>query len=64
MLVRFKVVRTEVWFPEYEVPSNLADEDILEYIANECPDSVYDEMYNKDTLDTDIDIDLVEVREA
>tara|TARA_R110001599_G_C12107258_1_gene647640 strand:- start:308 stop:499 length:192 start_codon:yes stop_codon:yes gene_type:complete len=61
MLVRFKVVRTDTWYPDYDVPDGLTDEDILDYISNESPASVFDEMCNKYTLDTDLDIDVVEV---
>jgi|TARA_R110000823_G_scaffold191160_2_gene322746 hypothetical protein len=59
MKVRFKVVRTETWYPEYEVPDGLTDEDVLEYIATENPASVYDEMINKATLDMDMDVEVV-----
>ena len=59
MKVRFKVVRTETWYPEYEVPDGLNDEDVLEYIATENPASVYDEMINKATLDMDMDVEVV-----
>jgi|TARA_R110000737_G_scaffold173450_1_gene198907 hypothetical protein len=61
MKVCFKVVRTDTWYPEYEVPDGLTDEEVLDYINNESPASVFDEMYNKYTLDTDLDIDVVEV---
>lgn len=61
MKVCFKIVRTDTWYPEYEVPDGLTDEEALEYINNESPDSVFDEMHNKYTLDTDLDIDVVEV---
>ena len=56
MLVRFKVTRTETWFPEYEVPDGLPDSEVMEYIHHEVPD----EMRNKYTLDTDIDVEIVE----
>lgn len=59
MKVRFKVVRTETWYPEYEVPDGLTDDDVLEYIATENPASVYDEMINKATLDMDMDVEVV-----
>jgi len=61
MKVCFKVVRTDTWYPEYEVPDGLTDEEVLEYIADVSPASVFDEMCNKRTLDTDLDIDVVEV---
>ena len=58
MLVRFQVTRTETWFPEYEVPDHMTNDEVLEYIANESPASVFDEMLNKYTLDTDIDVEI------
>jgi hypothetical protein len=54
------VTRTETWFPEYEVPDGLPDDEVLEYIHHEMPDEVFDEMNNKYTLDTDIDVEIVE----
>tara|TARA_R110000822_G_scaffold10148_13_gene38656 strand:+ start:125 stop:304 length:180 start_codon:yes stop_codon:yes gene_type:complete len=58
MLVRFQVTRTETWFPEYEVPDHMTNDEVLEYIADESPASVFDEMLNKYTLDTDIDVEI------
>jgi hypothetical protein len=58
--VTFKVVREETWYPEYEVPAHLDDDEVLEYISNEAPDSVFDEMRNKCTLDTDVFVEIVE----
>ena len=59
MKVRFKVVRTDTWYPEYEVPDGLTEDEVLAYIADENPSSVYDEMCNKTTLDTDLDVEVV-----
>ena len=56
--VRFQVTRTETWYPEYEVPELMTDDEVLEYIANESPASVFDEMLNKYTLDTDVDVEI------
>jgi hypothetical protein len=58
--VTFKVVREETWYPEYEVPAHLDDDEVLEYIHHEVPDEVFDEMRNKYTLNTDIDVEIVE----
>ena len=60
MLVRFQVTRTETWYPEYEVPDHLTDDEVMEYIHHEVPDEVFDEMRNKYTLDTDLDVEIVE----
>ena len=57
--VTFKVVREETWYPEYEVPSNLDDDEVLEYIHHESPDKVFDEMNNKYTLDTDVSVEII-----
>ena len=60
MLVRFQVTRTETWYPEYEVPDHLTDDEVFDYIHEESPASVFDEMRNKYTLDTAIDVEIVE----
>mgnify|MGYP000017544121 FL=1 len=59
--VRFQVTRTETWYPEYEVPELMTDEEALDYILNESPASVFDEMCNKRTLLTDTEVEIVEV---
>ena len=59
MLVRFRVVRTETWYPEYEVPDHMTNDEVLEYIHEESPASVFDEMLNKYTLDTDVDVEVL-----
>ena len=58
MLVRFQVTRTETWYPEYEVPDHMTNDEVLEYIANASPASVFDEMLNKYTLDTYVDVEI------
>ena len=58
--VTFQVVRQETWYPEYEVPAHLEGDELIEYISNEGPASVFDEMCNKSTLDTDTYIQVVE----
>ncbi len=60
MLVRFQVTRTETWYPEYEVPDHMTNDEVLEYIHHETPDKVFDEMHFNYTLDTDIDVEIVE----
>ena len=59
MLVRFRVVRTETWYPEYVVPDHMTNDEVLEYIHEESPASVFDEMLNKYTLDTDVDVEVL-----
>jgi hypothetical protein len=59
MKVCFKVVRTDTWYPEYEVPDGLTKDEVLAYIADESPSSVFDEMCNKTTLDTDLNVEVV-----
>ena len=58
--VTFKVVREETWYPEYEVPAHFDDDELMEYIHQESPDKVFDEMNNKYTLDTDLSVEIVE----
>jgi len=59
-IVTFQVVRQDTWYPEYEVPAHLEGDEVLEYIHHEVPDEVFDEMRNKYTLNTDIDVEIVE----
>jgi len=59
MLVRFQVTRTETWYPEYEVPDHLTDDEVFDYISNESPASVFDEMRNKNTLLTETDVEIM-----
>jgi len=58
--IKLVLTRTDTWYPEYEVPDHVEDEDIYEHLFNECPDSVFDEMCNKHTLDTEITLDEIE----
>ena len=59
-IILLKLTRTDTWYPEYEVPDHVEDEDIYEHLFKECPDSVFDEMCNKHTLDTEITLDEIE----
>ena len=58
--IKLKVTRHEVWFPEYEVPAHLTDDEALELVQSTAPDEVYDEMNHKWTLDTDVWSELCE----
>ena len=55
--IRLKLTRTDTWYPEYEVPDHVEDEDIYEHLFNEYPASVFDEMCNKHTLETETTLD-------
>ena len=57
--IKLKVTRTDTWYPEYEVPDHVKDEDIYEYLFEESPASVFDEMRNKQTLDTELTLDEI-----
>jgi len=57
--IKLKLTRTDTWYPEYEVPDHVKDEDIYEYIFEENPASVFDEMCNKHTLDTELTLDEI-----
>lgn len=57
--IKLKVTRTDTWYPEYEVPDHVKDEDIYEYLFEESPDEVFDEMRNKHTLDTELTLDEI-----
>ena len=39
----------------------MTDDEVLDYISNEVPDAVFDEMRNKNTLDADT---VVEIKET
>lgn len=49
--VKLMVTREEVWFPEFDVPAHMTDDEALEYIYAEAPDEVFDEYLNKYTYD-------------
>lgn len=57
--IKLKVTRTDTWYPEYEVPDHVKDEDIYEHIFEVSPASVFDEMRNKHTLETETTLDEV-----
>lgn len=59
--VRFKVERVETWYPEYCVPQEMTEAEIVDYIHANAPASVLDEMCNKSTLDTEFYIDVDEM---
>lgn len=58
-IIKLMLTRTDTWYPEYEVPDHVKDEDIYEHLFNECPASVFDEMRNKHTLETETTLDEV-----
>ena len=58
-IIKLKLTRTDTWYPEYEVPDHVKDEDIYEYLFNESPASVFDEMCNKHTLETETTVNAV-----
>ena len=57
--IKLKLTRTATWYPEYEVPDHVKDEDIYEYLFVMSPASVFDEMCNKHTLDTELTLDEI-----
>ena len=57
--VQIKVTRTETWFPVYEVPDNMTDDDAEDWISNQAPKEVFDDYSNKDTLDGMTDIEIM-----
>jgi hypothetical protein len=58
-IIKLVLTRTDTWYPEYEVPDHIKDEDIYRHLFNECPSSVFDEMCNKDTLETETTLNEV-----
>ena len=61
--VTLKVTRHECWYPEYEVPAHMTDDEALEYVQTERPEEVYDECNNEDTYDQDCWSELVDFLE-
>jgi hypothetical protein len=57
-------VRQDTWYPEYEVPAHLEGDELIDYINDEAPDSVFDEMQHKSTLETETYIQPVEKSDA
>jgi len=51
--VQLRVTQKNTWWPKFEVPANMSDEEAERYINAEAPDEVYDEYNHKYTLDTD-----------
>jgi hypothetical protein len=62
--VQLKVTRTETWFPVYEVPANMNDDEAETFISAEAPDEVFDEYNHKYTLETDTCCEVIEERTA
>ena len=58
--VKLMVTREEVWFPEYDVPAHMTDDEALEYIHAEAPDDVFDEYLNKYTYDQETHVSVVD----
>ena len=57
--IKLRLTRKDTWYPEYEVPDHVKDEDIYEHLFEELPASVFDEMCNKHTLDTETTLDEI-----
>jgi hypothetical protein len=51
--VQLKVTRAETWFPVFEVPAHMSDQEADDFINAVVPYEVFDEYHNKYTLDTD-----------
>lgn len=58
--VQLKVTRTDTWFPVYEVPAHMSDEEADDYINGEAPEEVFDEYNHKYTLDTDTSCEVMD----
>ena len=58
--IKLRLTRTDTWYPEYEVPDHVADDDIYEHLFSESPASVFDEMCNKHSLETETTLDEIE----
>tara|TARA_R100000426_G_scaffold45992_1_gene34564 strand:+ start:2623 stop:2844 length:222 start_codon:yes stop_codon:yes gene_type:complete len=58
--VKFRVTREEEWFPEFDVPAHLTDEQALDLIRSTQPDKVYDEYLNKYTYDQSTTLEVID----
>ena len=58
--VRLMVTREEVWFPEYDVPAHMTDDEALDYIIEEASDYIFDEYLHKYTYDQDTHVSVMD----
>ena len=58
--INIGVVREETWYPTYDVPAHMTDEQAHDYIINEGPQQVFDDYTNRDTLDSETSIEIVD----
>ena len=58
--VRLMVTREEVWFPEYDVPAHMTDDEALDYIKAEVSDYIFDEYLHKYTYDQDTHVSVMD----
>jgi len=58
--VNIKVVTEAYWYPTYDVPAHMTDEQAHDYIINEGPQQVFDDYTNRDTLDSETSIEIVD----
>ena len=57
--VKFMVTREEVWFPEYDVPAHMTDDEAVDYIKAEVSDYMFDEYLHKYTYDAETHVSVV-----
>ena len=58
--VNIKVVTEAYWYPTYDVPAHMTDEQAHDYIIDEGPQQVFDDYTNRDTLDSETSIEIVD----
>ena len=58
--VKLMVTRQEVWFPEYDVPAHMTDDEALDYIIEEASDYIFDEYLHKYTYDQDTHVSVMD----
>ena len=59
--VRFRMIRTEMWEPECQVPAHMNEDEAMEYATENYSDSMHDEYMHKYTYDQETELSVIEL---
>ncbi len=59
--VRFRMIRTEMWEPECQVPAHMNEDEAMEYATENYSDPMYDEYMHKYTYDQETELSVIEL---
>ena len=59
--VRFRMIRTEMWEPECQVPAHMNEDEAMEYATENYSDPMYDEYLHKYTYDQETEFSVIEL---